>query len=118
MTANPELLAVARRVVWFKPADETLRNTVFFLNRAMTFGDVRDVVAIRRHYADGVLRDALDNAHPGVFDPPSRSYRHAVLGISPVPAMPTRRLSGVRDRTLLLRRPFCGKSRLGKANRV
>ena len=101
MLPDRELLAVARRVVWFKPAHETLRDTVFFLNHAMTFGDVRDVVTIRRHYDDEVLRDALRNAHPGVFDPQSWAYWHAVLGMSPAPPLPVRRLPGVQGQSPL-----------------
>ena len=71
MHPDPELLAVARRVVWFKEPHQTLRNEVFFLNHAMTYGDVWDVVAIRKRFDDDVLRDSLRNAHPGVFDPRS-----------------------------------------------
>lgn len=97
MSANPDLLAVARRVVWFKPAHETLRNEVFFLNHAMTFGDASDVALIRRHYDDNALRNALRNAHAGVFDPRSWAYWHTILGISPVPAMPARRIPGAEN---------------------
>ena len=88
-----DLLEVARRVVWFKPPRETLRNEVFFLNHAMTYGDAQDVVAIRRCYDDEALRDALRNAHPGIFDPRSWSYWHTVLGMLPVPPMPVRRFA-------------------------
>ena len=97
MTRESELLAIAGRVVWFKPPHETLRDTVFFLNHAMTFGDVQDVVAIRRHYDDETLRDALRNAHPGVFDARSWAYWHAVLGLTPAPPLPVRHLPGAAD---------------------
>ena len=97
MTPDAELLTVARRVVWFKDPRQTLRNEVFFLNHAMTYGDVRDVVTIRKHFDDDVLRDSLRNAHPGVFDPRSWAYWHAVLGMSPAPALPVRRLAGTPD---------------------
>ena len=93
MHPDPELLAVARRVVWFKEPQQTLRNEVFFLNHAMTYGDVQDVVTIRKRFDDDVLRDSLRNAHPGVFDPRSWAYWHAVLGMLPAPATPVRRFS-------------------------
>ncbi len=94
MHANRDLLAVAKKVVWFKAAGETLKDEVFFLNHAMTFGDASDVLLIRKHYGDDALRNALRNAHPGVFDPRSWAYWHLVLGISPTPAMPTRTIPG------------------------
>lgn len=100
MSPNPDLLAVARRVVWFKPAHETLCKEVFFLNHAMTFGDASDVALIRRHYDDDTLRNALRNAHPGVFDPRSWAYWHIILDISPVPAMPTRQFPGAENSTV------------------
>lgn len=87
---DPDLLEVARRVVWFKPPLETLRNQVFFLNHAMTYGDVEDVAVVRRCYDDEILRDALRNAHAGIFDPRSWSYWHTILGMQPVPPMPVR----------------------------
>ena len=59
----------------------------------MTYGDVQDVVTIRKRFDDDVLRDSLRNAHPGVFDPRSWTYWHTVLGMPPAPAMPVRRLS-------------------------
>ena len=90
---DPDLLAVARRVVWFKPPRETLQNEVFFLNHAMTYGDAQDAAAVRRRYGDEALRHALRKAHPGIFDPRSWSYWHTVLEMLPVPPMPVRRFS-------------------------
>lgn len=92
--SNAELHAVARRVVWFKPPEETLRDTVFFLNHVMTFGDVDDVVTMRDHFDDETLRDALRRAHPGVFDPRSWAYWHAVLCGTSAPPLPVRRIPG------------------------
>lgn len=97
MNPHPDLLAVARRVVWFKPAHETLRNEVFFLNHAMTFGDASDVALIRKHFDDDALRNALRNAHAGVFDPRSWTYWHTILDMLPVRAMPTRQIPGVEN---------------------
>ncbi|MCY4183337.1 MAG: hypothetical protein OXF43_10700 [Gammaproteobacteria bacterium] len=97
MNPKPDLRAVAKKVVWFKTADKTLDDEVFFLNHAMTFGDVSDVLLIRKHYDDDALRNALRNAHPGIFDPRSWTYWHLVLGISPTPAMPTRKIPGAES---------------------
>ena len=101
MDRDSELLAVASRVVWFKAPRDTLRDPVFFQNHVMTFGDVQDVVAIRRHYDDEALRGALLNAHPGVFDARSWAYWHAVLNRAPAPPLPTRDLPGAEGETPL-----------------
>ncbi|MCY3732340.1 MAG: hypothetical protein OXF98_13460 [Rhodospirillaceae bacterium] len=50
LRSDPELRKVARRVVWFKPPEETLRDEVFFLNRAMVWGDISDSICIRRRF--------------------------------------------------------------------
>lgn len=90
----PDLHRVARRVVWFKPPEETLRDPVLFLNHAMTWGTIEDLRVVRTHFTDDELREALRNAHPGIFDDRSWSYWHLVLRLGPAPALPARRLDG------------------------
>ena len=41
--APPELLATARRVVWFKPPEDALRDPIFFLNHLMVWGTLEDL---------------------------------------------------------------------------
>ena len=43
---TPELLAVAERVVWFKPPSEALADPVHFLAHVMTFGTTEDLQAL------------------------------------------------------------------------
>jgi len=43
---TPELLAVAERVVWFKPPAEALAGPVHFLAHVMTYGTVEDLRAL------------------------------------------------------------------------
>lgn len=38
---NSDLQEVARRVVWFKRPDDTLKDTKLFLTHLMTFGTLR-----------------------------------------------------------------------------
>ena len=40
---TPELLAVAARVVWFKPPREALAEPIHFLAHVMTYGTLEDV---------------------------------------------------------------------------
>ncbi len=84
------LLAVARRVVWFKAPHETLRDEVQFLSHVMIYGSAEDTATVRRAYGDEAFRDTLRNAWPGIFDPRSWSYWHTVLGMLPVPPMRVR----------------------------
>ncbi len=89
---TPELLAVARRMVWFKSAEETLRNDTLFLNHLMTYGTMDDLAVARRFYDREDFREALRRALPGVFDLRSWAYWHAVLGMGPAPPLPVREL--------------------------
>lgn len=94
---SAELLRVARRMVWFKPPEETLADPVLFLSHAMTYGTIEDLRVVRAHFADDQLRQVLRAGPPGVFDARSWAYWHAVLGIRPVPPLPTRRLQDPGD---------------------
>ncbi|MXX91804.1 MAG: hypothetical protein F4213_21660 [Boseongicola sp. SB0677_bin_26] len=88
---SPTPLAdVARRVVWFKPPQETLEDEVFFLNHVMIYGRADDILETRHHFNDDALRNALQNALPGIWDPRSWAYWHLVLDLLPVPPMPVR----------------------------
>lgn len=90
-----ELLHVARRMVWFKPPEETLRDPVLLLCHAMTYGTPRDLAVVRRCFDDDALRATLRAAHPGIFDPRSWTYWHVVLDMQPTPPLPTRRFARV-----------------------
>ena len=86
----PELVAVAKRVVWFKPPAVTLADDVFFLAHLMTYGTVEDLAVARQRYDDDDLRGALRNAPPGIFDARSWAYWHARLDMDPAPPRPVR----------------------------
>lgn len=87
-----ELLHVAKRMVWFKPPEETLRDPVLFLNHVMIWGTVDDIRVARSCFDEDDFRDALRRAHPGIFDPRSWEDWHRELGIDPVPPLPERQL--------------------------
>jgi hypothetical protein len=56
----------------------------------MTYGDHSDMRVIRKQLSDDDLREALDHAPPGIFDPRSWAYWNVMLGRYPVPPMPQR----------------------------
>ena len=85
-----ELLAVARRVVWFKPPAVTLADDTLFLNYLMVYGTIEDLAVARRRYDDDDFRGALRDALPGIFDARSWAYWHARLDMGPAPPLPVR----------------------------
>ena len=90
--SDPRLLRVAKRMVWFKAPEDTLRDPVFFLNHVMTWGTVDDIRVARSFFDEDDFRTALRQAHPGIFDPRSWSYWHLMLRMDPAPPLPERRL--------------------------
>jgi len=94
-----ELLAVAERVVWFKPPAEALADPVHFLAHVMTYGTVDDVRALKGVVGLNEFREALDHAPPGIFDPRSWAYWNLKCGRTPAPPLPVRQgLEPVRPR--------------------
>jgi hypothetical protein len=96
---TPDLLAVAERVVWFKPPTETLADPVHFVAHVMTYGTVEDMRALNGVVGPNEFRETLDNAPPGVFDARSWAYWNLKCGREPAPPLPVRRgLEPVRPR--------------------
>jgi hypothetical protein len=95
LPATPSLLAVARRVVWFKQPEETLADPIHFLAHVMTYGTAEDLQALNDSVGAHALREVLRHPPPGVFDGRSWAYWHYRLGLTPpgqpVPPLPQRR---------------------------
>jgi hypothetical protein len=87
---NPDLLAVAPRVIWFEPPEEALANPTRFLAYLMTYGTLEDIAVVRRYVGLHEFGEALEHAPPGIIDERSWAYWNAVLGRDPVPPMPRR----------------------------
>ena len=85
-----DLLAVARRVVWFQPPETTLADVPLFVAHLLTYSTPGIVTTARKYLSDEELRSALEQAPPGVFDPRSWTYWNLVLGRLPVPPLPVR----------------------------
>ena len=71
---SAELLRVAKRMVWFKPPEETLADPVLFLSHVMTHGTVEDLQVMRGHFTDEQLWQVQRAGLPGVFDAQSKAY--------------------------------------------
>jgi hypothetical protein len=55
----------------------------------MTYGTVDDLAALSSTVAPDELKEVLNHAPPGVFDPRSWAYWHLMCGLEPRP-LPTR----------------------------
>lgn len=87
---NPDLLAVAPRVIWFEPPEKALADPIRFLAYLMTYGTLADIAVVRRYLDPGDFREALEQAPPGIIDERSWAYWNAMFGRYPVPPMPRR----------------------------
>jgi hypothetical protein len=91
LPVNEETLKLARRCVWYKPPEDTLRNPIHLASHVLAHGMRRDVAMLRAHIGDEGLIEALRNAPPGIMDARSWWYWHLVLlDESPPPPMPER----------------------------
>jgi hypothetical protein len=88
LPATPSLLAVARRVVWFKQPEEALADPVHFLAHVMTYGTAEDLQALNDSVGADALREVLRHPPPGVFDGRSWAYTGTIAWVSRHPASP------------------------------
>jgi hypothetical protein len=107
---TPELLAVAERVVWFKPPAEALAEPVHFLAHVMTWGTVEDLRTVVGVVGPDDFRETLENAPPGVFDARSWAYWNLKYGRQPAPPLPVRFTSSDERQTNTEMNPQCGTS--------
>jgi hypothetical protein len=80
LPCTPDLLAVARRVIWFEPPEKALADPIRFLGYLMTYGTVADVAVARRYVDLDDFRTALEHAPPGIIDERSWAYWNAMIG--------------------------------------
>ena len=95
--AHPDVLRVARRVVWFMDPKDAIADTELFLAHLMTFGMPNDILTMRRFLTVDDYRHALEHAPPGVFDPRSWAYWNLMTGRDPETPMPVRQVPGVEN---------------------
>lgn len=73
--------AVAARVVWWQPPEQTLQDERLFLTYAMQYGRLEDWVVLSAYYSKAVLRKVLAEPVPGVLDARSRAAMPLLLGL-------------------------------------
>lgn len=87
---DPDLLAIAPRVIWFEPAEQALADPIRFLAYLMTYGTTEEIAVVRRYLRLSDFGEALEQAPPGIIDEHSWAYWNAVVGRYPTPPMPQR----------------------------
>ena len=90
LPVTPEMLDVARRVVWFKKPEEELADPVHFLAHVMSLGTVEDITARQGIVGKDDYLEVLEKAPPGIFDVRSWAYWNLKCGRQPAPPLPTR----------------------------
>jgi hypothetical protein len=88
---TPALRKAASRCIWFKTPEEALGSPIELAGHILTYGLIDDYAALREQLTDDDLREALDNAPPGIFDARSWAYWNLMVGREEAPPMPTRR---------------------------
>ena len=89
---TPVYLAAARRIIWFEPPEKSLADPLRLMTYALAYANAHDMRLLLDHVGEDGLREALAKAAPGIVDPRSWSYWHAMLGVSPPPPLPRRQL--------------------------
>jgi hypothetical protein len=87
---EPDLLALAPRVIWFEAPQQALANPVRFLACLMTYGTAEDIATVRRYVTEADFFSVLDAAPAGIMDARSWAYWNAMAGRYPTPPMPRR----------------------------
>ena len=94
MNYSEDLKRVAKRAVWFKAPEETLRDPKVFLAHLMTYGTLDDIATGMKQYADTDFDLVLEDPPAGIFDRRSWNYWNLRFHHEPVPRVPQRRFPG------------------------
>jgi hypothetical protein len=94
MNYSEDLKRVAKRVVWFKAPEETLRDPKLFLAHLMTYGTLEDIAIGMKYYADADFDGVLQDPPAGIFDLRSWNYWNLRYHHEPVPPLPQRLFPG------------------------
>ena len=87
---------LARKYIWWKSPEEAVLFPRRVIAQVMNIGDYDDMQSLANSAGDILLRDALQNAEAGEFNPRSWAYWHYRLGLAlprQVPDMPERKLA-------------------------
>jgi hypothetical protein len=64
MSERPDLLRVAKRVVWFKEPEDTIKDVKLFLAHLMTYGTLSDIPTTLRYFSEVDFESVLNDPLP------------------------------------------------------
>lgn len=88
---------MAQRVIWFEPPEVALADPIRLVAYAMAKSTPEDMDLILQHIGQDGLREAIENAPPGIIDPRSWAYWNLMADIEPALPMPQRRFGEKGD---------------------
>jgi hypothetical protein len=94
LPCSDDLVAIARRVIWFEQPEQALADPARFLVYLMTYGTIEDIAVVQRYLRLDDFREALERAPPGIIDERSWAYWNVMTGRYPVPPLPRRTIPG------------------------
>lgn len=91
---SEHLLPYAKKYIWWKSAQEAVRQPRRVIAQVMDIGEYEDALRLRKILGDTAFIDVLHHAEAGWFNIRSWNYWHIKLGLSgldDVPPLPVRR---------------------------
>ena len=85
-----EMRKAVQHCIWFEPPEESIKNTPRLAAYILTHGMPEDTQALRKQLSDEDLKQVLDEAPSGIYDPRSWAYWNLVIGRYDTPPLPTR----------------------------
>jgi hypothetical protein len=84
------LTEIARRLFWWMPPEEALKDPPRFVAQVMALGTDRDVQSVEAQLGSEAFDRVLDHPPPGLFSLRRWNYWHVRQRRSPVPSLPRR----------------------------
>lgn len=88
-----DLQHLAKRMVWYQAAEETLSNSDLLIAHVMQFGRTEDVLTLLKYVSKLQIAERLDHLPVGILDQRAWHYWNLTCGRKPVPKAPTRKLA-------------------------
>ncbi|HZF09801.1 MAG TPA: hypothetical protein VFE33_13505 [Thermoanaerobaculia bacterium] len=95
-----DLEQAARRLFWWKEPAAALADPTRFLAQVMVYGTPEDLAVAQQHFPESAFRQVLADPPPGLFDPRSWAYWHAVFGLATPGPPPGRRFPADRGHAI------------------
>lgn len=84
------LKEMAERLIWWQPAEQTLRRPERLISQAMAVGTSEDADRVEAIFGTEAMRRVLAAAATGIFDPRRWDFWHLRFGYARTPPLPTR----------------------------